>query len=107
MNFHPEHLSDLQKSGLNDEMIRMMEVYSARPEDIPKLIGWNPEKVDSALVFPYPGPDGKSNGFNRLKVFPSFRDANGHVVKYLQRENSGCHLGHHDGAPGGSVRFIR
>jgi len=92
MNFDPQHFADLQRSGLNDEMIKAMAVYSARPADIPKLIGWNPEEVKSALVFPYFGPDGKSNGFSRIKSFPAYLDKNGHKVKYLQEKGSSPHL---------------
>jgi len=85
---HPLHLEDLRKSGLNDEMIGLMGVYSARPADIPKLVGRNREKVESALVFPYPGCD----GFYRVKVFPPFKDEDGHTVKYLQKPGSSPHL---------------
>ncbi len=82
------HLADLRQSGLVDRTIEIMGAYSARPADIPKLIGWDPQKVESALVFPYPGV----NGFCRVKVFPSYEDKQGHEVKYLQREGSGVHL---------------
>ena len=87
-DFHPDHLSDLRKSGLSDETINMMRVYSTRPADIPKLLGWNPEKAVSALAFPYPG----SGGFIRFKVFPPYADAKGTKVKYLQPKGSGAHL---------------
>ena len=86
--FHPDHLADLRASGLNDETLKLMGVHSARPADIPKLVKRNPEKVESALVFPYPG----ANGFCRIKVFPSYRDEKGHLVKYHQEKDSGCHL---------------
>ncbi len=87
-HFHPEHLEDLERSGLSEAVIRDLGIYSARPHDIPKLIGWNPQEVRSALVFPYPGED----GFCRVKVFPPFVDQNGHTVKYLQRPGSGSRL---------------
>jgi len=83
----PNHLADLQKSGLSDETIEMMGAYSVRPADIPKEIGWNPEKVQSVLAFPYPGLN-----FTRFKVFPTYEDTKGHKVKYLQRKNTGVHL---------------
>lgn len=88
LSFHPDHLADLRKSGLNDEMKKLMGVYSARPADIQKLVGWNPEKVESVLVFPYPG----ANGFCRVKVFPSYKDNDGHTVKYLQKKGASSHL---------------
>ncbi len=85
---HPDHLADLHRSGLSDETINLMGCYTARPADIPKLVGWNPEKVESALVFPYPG----CNGFCRIKVSPPFKDKNGHTVKYLQKKGTTPHL---------------
>ncbi len=87
-SFHPDHWADLKNSGLSDETIRALGIHSARPGDIPKLIGWTPPKVRSALVFPYPG----ENGFCRVKVFPPFTNAAGHSVKYLQRKRSGVRL---------------
>ncbi len=92
MTLHPDHLADLRKSGLNDDTIKMMGVYTARPADIPKLLRWNPKQVKSALVFPYFGLDGKPNGFYRLKVFPSYKDKDGHTVKYLQKKGTPPHL---------------
>jgi Domain of unknown function (DUF3854) len=86
--FHPEHLVDLRKSGLTDDTIAELGIYTARPGDISKLIGWNPESVTSALVFPYPGED----KFYRVKVFPAYTNGTGHPVKYLQRKRSGLHL---------------
>lgn len=86
--FHPEHWTDLCQSGLSPETIQALGIYSARPSDIPKLIGWAPEGVTSALVFPYPN----NNGFCRVKVFPAFTDKSGHNNRYLQRKNSGVHL---------------
>lgn len=85
---HPDHLADLRRSGLTDETIAALGIYSARPQDISKLIGWDPPGVQSALVFPYPGED----GFCRVKVFPLFKDKDGHTVRYLQRPGSGVHL---------------
>ena len=84
---HPEHLADLRKSGLTDETFRELDIQSVRPQDIPRLLGWDPANVTSALNFPYPRED-----FSRLKVFPSFKDKDGHTVKYLQRSGSGVHL---------------
>lgn len=82
------HLADLRKSGLSDETIEKLGIYTARPGDISKLIGWNPVGVTSALVFPYPGED----KFYRVKVFPAYTNGTGHPVKYLQRKRSGLHL---------------
>ncbi len=86
--FHPDHFKDLERSGLSEETILDLGIHSARPHDIPKLIGWNPPEVQSALVFPYPGEE----GFCRAKVFPPFEDKDGHTVRYLQRKGSGVRL---------------
>ena len=87
-SLHPDHLNDLRKSGLSDEMIQVMGVYSVQPADISKMVGWNPEGVRSALAFPYPGVE----EFCRIKVFPPYEDNKGRKVKYLQRKGSGLHL---------------
>lgn len=65
-----------------------MAVYSVPPSDIPHVLGWNPEQVQSALAFPYPG----TGGFVRLKVFPPYKDKRGHAVKYLQPKRTPPHL---------------
>lgn len=87
-SFHPDHLADLRKSGLTDETLLAMGVYSVPPADITRLLGWNPPQVLSALAFPYP----KTDGFVRLKVFPSYQDKSGHTVKYLQPKGTPPHL---------------
>jgi hypothetical protein len=88
LSLHPEHIADLQKSGLSSETIRSMGVYSVRPCDISRILGWEPKEVQSALAFPYLTTD----GFIRLKVFPPQKDAKGHSVKYLQSKGTGTHL---------------
>jgi hypothetical protein len=45
--FHPEHWEDLLTSGLTPETIQAHGIYSARPNDIPKLIGWAPKQTAS------------------------------------------------------------
>jgi len=86
-SFQPDHWADLQKSGLGEGTIQRAGIYSVRPCDIPRLLGFDPPQVESALAFPYPG-----NGFVRLKVFPPYVDRDGHKVKYLQKKGSGVHL---------------
>lgn len=89
MAFHPDHTIELKvKSGLTDETIQMMGVYSVPPADIGKILGFTPSKMTSALAFPYPGCD----GFIRVKTFPPFEDKNGHLIKYLQPKGSVTHL---------------
>ena len=85
---HPDHLADLRRSGLTDETIAALGIFSARPHDIPQLVGFDPPAiVTSVLVFKYLGED-----FCRVKVFPPYRDKDGRLVKYLQRPGSGVHL---------------
>ncbi len=86
MSLHPEHLQDLQHSGLTAETITAMGVYSARPGDLDKLAGWgiSAQGVTSAIVFPYPDCD----GFYQLKVFPAIQNGDGHHVKYIQPKAS-------------------
>lgn len=88
VSLHPEHMTDLHKSGLTDETIRTAGLYSVRPSDLAKLIGFDPVGVQSALCFPYQG----TGDYCRVKVFPSYKDRNGHTVKYLQRRGSDVHL---------------
>lgn len=88
LSLHPDHLADLRKSGLSDNTIRAAGVYSVRPCDLSRLIGFAPPGVTSALAFPYLG-DG---GFTRVKVFPSYSDKLDHTVKYLQKKGTGARL---------------
>jgi hypothetical protein len=85
---HPEHLADLKKSGLSPDSIQNMGAYSVTPGDIPRLLGWDPQGVNSVLAFPYPGIE----NFVRYKVFPAIKDKDNHTIKYLQRKGSGVHL---------------
>ncbi len=86
MSLHPDHRADLHRSGLTEDTINSMQVFSARPEDLNKLAGWDitARGVASALVFPYP----ECGDFYQLKVFPPFRNGDGHTVRYLQPRGS-------------------
>jgi len=84
---HPDHLADLKKSGLNDEIIISLGIHSIPPREIPRII--NDPRVESLLCFPYPG----LNGFCRWKIFPSgLTDKEGHKRRYHQKAGSGVHL---------------
>jgi len=88
MSLHPDHLIDLQKSGLTDDTITKANIHSVPPRDIAKILGKSyADKIDSLLAFPY----GK-NGFCRYKVFPPIKDKDGHKVKYFQVQGSGVYL---------------
>ncbi|MFH0812218.1 MAG: AAA family ATPase [Pseudomonadota bacterium] len=62
----PEHLMDLQKSGLTPETIQASGIYSVVPSDIGKILaGRNGSAVNSLMAIPYPGCN-----FQRYKLFP-------------------------------------
>lgn len=84
--FHPDHRADLLKSGLSVATVKAAGIYSARPRDIPKLLGYSPKHLESALVFPYPNDP----SFCRIKVFPVPTEP--HAPRYLQRKHSGVRL---------------
>ncbi|MCX5803485.1 MAG: DUF3854 domain-containing protein [Proteobacteria bacterium] len=87
-SLHPLHHQNLQRdSGLSDKTIQEAKIYSVRPSDIPKKLGWNGQGIQSLLAFPYPGCD----GFERYKAF--YNDEHqGKRHKYLQKKDSGNHL---------------
>lgn len=79
LTLHPDHLANLQKSGLSDETIQSAGIYSLRPCDINKKLGFNDSRIESVMAFPYPGGD----GFEIYKIFPP-RDG----LKYVQSKGS-------------------
>ena len=88
MSLHPDHLADLQKSGLSEKTITAANIDSIPPGDISKVLGKAyAEKINSLWAIPYPG-----NGFSRFKLFPSITDKQGHKLKYYQAAGSGVHL---------------
>lgn len=97
MSLSPEHLADLKNSGLSDETIAMMGVYSMPPLELKRFLESDTPAIESALAFPYYNAakaplivDGKP--FLRVKIFPPIKNQNGGTVKYLQKKNSGSHL---------------
>jgi hypothetical protein len=83
LSLHPNHLVDLRKSGLSNETIREAGIYSVRPGDIAKKLGFNDPKIESVMAIPYPG----CNGFERYKIFPPQN-----AKKYVQPKGSQSHL---------------
>ena len=79
----PDHLTDLRKSGLTDEMIGAQHIRSVPPAMIPRLLGASWDRVRSALLFQYASADGGFMDFVRVKIFPSLTDDAG-TIKYLQ-----------------------
>lgn len=87
---HPDHLTDLRKSGLSDETNLEAGIKSVPPRDINKIFGYE-TYAKSVLEFPYPGTD-----YSRFKMF---YDDSGKInslgeerPKYLARKDSGNHL---------------
>jgi putative DNA primase/helicase len=83
----PEHLADLRASGLTDETIEMMGVFSVPQKEIKEHLGFAMAGMESLLCFSY-GPD-----FHRDKVFPpGLTNGTGEKIKYLQPKNSSTQL---------------
>jgi len=88
----PEHLADLRKSTLTDDMIRGQYIRSVPPAMIRPLLGFDNPEIRSALVFPFRSPHGGFMNHVRVKIFPSLTDEDGHGIKYLQPKRSGVRL---------------
>ena len=84
-SFHPQHLSDLRKSGLNDVTIDAAGIYTVPPGEIGKKLGGLANNVVNALAFPYPGFD----GYERYKVW---REEGKTGPKYIQKTGTPNHL---------------
>jgi hypothetical protein len=82
---HPDHLEDLERSGLTPDTIRAAGIYTVSPGEIGKKLGGAGNSVVSALAFPYPGCD----GFERYRLF---REEGRTGPKYLQPRESPNHL---------------
>ena len=52
LHFHPDHLTDLRKSGLTDQTIRSAGVYSIRPSDLALFFRSMPPSVEPGCAFP-------------------------------------------------------
>jgi hypothetical protein len=79
LSLHPDHLTDLRKSGLTDDTIIQGGIYSVPPCDINKKLGFNDSRIESVMAFPDPGGD----GFEICKTFPP-QDG----LKYVQPKGS-------------------
>ncbi len=81
---HPDHLTDLEKSGLTEDDARQAGLYTARPGDLHRLCGRPIPDNTSGLVFPYRKADGSPDEFARVKLFPPLVDAEEREIRYLQ-----------------------
>jgi putative DNA primase/helicase len=85
MNLHPDHLADLQKSGLAAETIQMAGIYTVPPDEIGKKLGGGDAGITSLLAFPYAG----CNGYERFKCWYQEGKTG---PKYLQKSGTPNHL---------------
>jgi hypothetical protein len=87
--FAPEHVMDLQKSGLSVATVKELEICPVVGQEVASHLGFHDPRMTSILCFPYP----LHPGFCRDKVFPTnLKGRDGHGIRYLQRSNSGSHL---------------
>ena len=82
-NLHPDHLTDLRKSGLSDETIKASGIASVPPRDIRKRLGYDTPGLKSMYEVPY------RDGFSRYRCF---YEEGKPGPKYLQKRDSGNHL---------------
>ncbi len=96
ISLHPEHLKDLKKSGLNQEIIAAAGIRSLSPteisKEISKILGYCPESVLHAYKIPYSITLNGVKNFFRIKPFPPIKKNNGSVIKYLSPKNGGSHF---------------
>ncbi len=66
----PEHLADLQRSGLADKMICLHRIRSVPPSMIGQLLEFDISAIRSAMLIPFADPAGGFMDHVRLKIFP-------------------------------------
>jgi hypothetical protein len=88
---HPLHLSDLRRSSLSEETIRLQKISDVPPHMIDQLLGFAAPKITSAYLLPFADPRGGWMEHVRMKVFPSITTENG-TIKYLQPRHSGVRI---------------
>jgi energy-coupling factor transporter ATP-binding protein EcfA2 len=82
-NFHSDHLTDLQKSGLSDESILSAGIATVPRGEIYKRLGYDPQGLKSMYEIPY------GEGFSRYRCFYEEGKTG---PKYLQKKDSGNRL---------------
>jgi hypothetical protein len=91
-NLAPEHLEDLEKSGLREGIIAAHFIRSVPLSMIPRLLGFDKPAIRSAMLFPYRAASGGFAPLVRIKVFPPLLSADGQQIKYLQPKQSSPRL---------------
>ncbi len=82
----PEHREDIQRSGLSETTIDLLQLEAVRPAAI-KVRG-----VTSAYRIPYFTLEGKKNCFERWRLFPVVTRPNGSAQKYHQEAGTAPQL---------------
>jgi hypothetical protein len=84
----PAHREDLEKSGLQGDLVREQGIQSVPPSDFDRLLGFGvPPAVRSLMLIPYPNPAGGYFDMFQVKLFPALEDR-----KYLQPRGSAPRL---------------
>jgi putative DNA primase/helicase len=82
----PQHLADLDRSGLSAEQVAACGFRSATdPKRIADLLGWRrpAAALGPCLAIPFPGPDGRPSGYWRFKPDrPRTSKKDGKPVRY-------------------------
>ena len=87
----PDHLADLQKSGLTPNTIEQLKYSSVVPSSLNSL-GPKYRDVTSAYDLPYFTLAGEIYGFKRLRLFPPIKNGDGSTIKYYQKAGTSPHL---------------
>jgi len=90
LSLAPQHLEDLQGSGLSTESIELAKFRSADRGEVARILGFDPGS--GGLVIPYPGTNGTQPPFVRVKPDKPFADDEGRLAKYLTAKNAGNRL---------------
>jgi hypothetical protein len=90
LNLAPQHLNDIQASGLNAELINLANLRSADRVEVTQILGF--DAGSGGLVIPYPGTNGTRPAFVRVKPDVPFHDSEGRAAKYLTAKNAGNRL---------------
>ncbi len=93
LTLEPQHLEDLRKSGLTDSTIEQAGIKTLTRKEAEKLLKFKLHTdIHSVYKIPYFDINGEELDFFRVKVFPPYKNKDGHSVKYLQPKKTKPHL---------------
>jgi hypothetical protein len=90
MTLAPQHLKDLRASGISEELIELAKLRSGERSEVTQILGFDPGS--GGLIFPYPGTNGTTPVFVRVKPDKPFIDSEGRAAKYLTAKDAGNRL---------------